>query len=156
MSDIGQRISDMGLRNKALLAPWLALMLACDDGIDPVNLNGTWSGNLTLTVAGAPQNTPLTLMLTQSGSTASGNLTSPSREFTVSAVLNGRTLYTTATPEINFVDDCVQHSMNIVFDVSGSAMSAISAGGVHCTGIMTGGHSSTEPITAASGTLTRN
>ena len=152
---MGSRTSDIG---KLLAASSLALLVGCDDGIDPVNLNGTWSGTLAITIASTPQSTPLTLTLTHTGSTASGNMhfTSASKEFTVSGVLNGRTLYSTATPEINFVDDCVQHSMNLVFTVSGNAMSAISAGGVHCTGIMVDGHSTVEPVTAASGTLTRN
>ena len=146
------------LGRPALPALFLALASGCDGSTDPINVSGTWTGTLAITIAGSAQTTPLTLTLTQSGNTVNGSLlfTASSRKFTLEGTLEGRTLDVTARPVISFVDDCINHTMDIVLSVSLNVMTATGAGGLSCTGIMIDGHSTTETVTAASGTLTRS
>jgi hypothetical protein len=139
----------------------VALLLgaaACDTSTDPVIVTGGWTGTLSLTATGNPVNTPVTMTLLQFGSGVSGTFTytASSRAGAVSGMLQDRQLQISVTPSVQSADDCAQYSMELTFTLSGRQLTAIGGSGTYCNSNVGGGQTGPHPVTAASGTLTKN
>ena len=148
-----------GPRRRSLLAGALLLVaVGCDTSTDPIIFTGGWTGTLNLTAGGSPVSTPLTMTLLQFGQGVTGTFTYPasSRAGTVSGTLEDRRLDISLTPSSQTTDDCEQYSLELTFTISGRVLTATGGSGTYCNIGVGGAQVGPNPVTAASGTLTKN
>ena len=137
----------------------LLLTTSCDVGTDPItDVTGTWTGTLSLVVAGTEELTPLTLVLVQSGKDVTGTLTvaGTTRSGDIIGTVSSNSMLLSVSPQQDPSDDCHLFSYELFFEGRGNTMNATDAGGVRCNGNGSGGHTGVSPFSAAMGTLTRS
>ena len=145
------------MQRRVFIGALLFTTAGCATTTDPIIVTAAWSGTLTLTIAGSPTSVPLTMTLLQYGPGVTGTFTytATSRAATVSGMMEDRRLEISVTPNSISTDNCAQFSLELVFNVSNSVLTATGGSGTYCHS-SSAGQIGPHPVTAASGTLTRN
>jgi hypothetical protein len=121
------------------------------------NLTGTWKGNLTATEGTQNATFAVTLALTQSGANLSGTAVYTDNNDTngITGTVSGSKITLHQVASASASDDCDKYPIDFGGTVNGTTMLITTVSGSDCQGDGHGGHSSLTPITAVSGSLTK-